>query len=257
MISVVIPSYKDPDLQRTVDSLLENAEGEIEIIAVFNAHWPDPPLTPDPRVHQIHLGQNLGMRGAINAGVAVAKGEYILRTDAHCIFGKGYDRILTERFEDNWIVYPKRFFLDTDKWEIMDKESNLYNKLIIDKSHNKFSGANWKSREEERKDFDIDESMAMQGSCWIMKKSWWDKVIVELDSSIYGTHYGDSHEMVFKTWKAGGKLMVNKNTWHAHKHRDFARTHNYGSAEAREGWDNAIALWGDYYLHTIKPLWKI
>jgi hypothetical protein len=37
--------------------------------------------------------------------------------------------------------------------------------------------------------------------------------------------------MVFKTWKAGGKLMLNKNTWHAHKHRSFARTHNNGTEE--------------------------
>ena len=33
--------------------------------------------------------------------------------------------------------------------------------------------------------------------------------------------------MLFKTWNAGGKLMLNKKTWYAHKHRDFNRTHNY------------------------------
>ncbi len=261
LLSVIIPSYRDPLLQKTIDSLLENAECDIEIIAVLDGYWPKVPLLfseeNNKKVIQLHIGKNGGMRNAINMGVLASKGEFIMRTDEHCIFDKGFDRKLTERFKDNWIVYPKRYYLDTEKWEIMDKEPNIYNKLIIDESRNKFAGVDWKSREKERADKMIDESMAMQGSCWIMKRSWWDKVIGELQSEGYGTHYGDSHEMVFKTWKAGGRLMVNKNTWHAHKHRDFKRTHNYSSEMAQPGWDYSIGLWKDYYLSTIKPKWNI
>jgi glycosyltransferase involved in cell wall biosynthesis len=261
MISVVIPVYKDPLLQKTIESLLENAEGEIEIIPVLDGYWPHPPEDDydwsDKRIRVVHLGKKGGMRNAINQGVAVAKGEYIMRTDAHCSFAKGYDRALTERFKDNWIVYPKRYFLDPVKWEIMDLEPNIYNKLVIDKNHGKFSGVNWLAREMEREEKMIDESMAMQGSCWIMKKKWWEEVIGELQTEGYGPHYGDSHEMVFKTWKAGGKLMVNKATWHAHKHRDFPRTHNYGSKEAAPGWRYAIETWGEYYENVIRPRWGI
>lgn len=254
MISIIIPSYKDPLLNKTVESLLENAEGDIEIICVMDGYWQAP--IDDKRVRVVHLGKNRGMRGAINAGVSVAKGEYIMRTDEHCVFGKGYDRILTERFKDNWIVYPKRFYLDTEKWEVMDIEPNIYNKLIIDTSHGKWSGVNWKAREEERKDKEIDDSMAMQGSCWIMKRSWWDKVIKELQTEGYGPLYGDSHEMVFKTWKAGGRLMVNKKTWYAHKHRKFSRTHNYGTNEAKPGWEYSLNLWKDFYEQE-KKKWKM
>ncbi len=248
-------------MQKTCDSLLENAEGQIEIVIVMDGYWPNPPLLfseeDNKKVIQVHLGKNQGMRNAINTGVLVSKGEFIMRTDEHCIFDKGYDRKITERFKDDWIVYPKRYYLDPVKWEIMDIEPNIYNKLVIDQNRHKFSGINWKSREKERAHKMIDESMAMQGSVWIMKRSWWDKVIVELDSIGYGTHYGDSHEMVFKTWKAGGRLMVNKNTWHAHKHRDFPRTHNYGTKEAQPGWNYSIGLWGDYYNSVIKPRWNI
>ncbi len=258
MISVIIPSYKDPLLQKTINSLIENAEGEIEIIAVLDGYWPAVQLEDHPCLRIIHHGKSKGMREAINAAVKIARGEYIMRTDEHCMFGPSYDRILTERLEDNWIVYPTRYALDTEKWEVMkDIEPNIYNKLIIDESRHKWSGVNWKSREAQRTHKPIDRSMAMQGSCWIMKKSWWDKVIVRLDSDGYGTHYGDSHEMVFKTWQAGGHLMVNKNTWYAHKHRSFSRTHNYGETEARPGWDYSINLWKDYYDKEIRPLWRI
>lgn len=41
MLSVIIPSWKDPLLQKTIDSLLENAGGEIEIIAVLDGYWPE------------------------------------------------------------------------------------------------------------------------------------------------------------------------------------------------------------------------
>ena len=257
MISVIIPSYKDPLLQKTIDSLLENAVGEIEIIVVLDGYWPTEYNWSDERIKILHLGKNRGMREAINAGVAVSKGEFIMRTDEHCSFGPAYDRILTERFKDDWIVYPKRFFLDPVKWEVMDISPNIYNKLLIDDSHGKFSGVDWPSRERGREHKIIDESMAMQGSCWIMKRSWWDKVIIRLETEGYGPLYQDSHEMVFKTWQADGRLMVNKATWHAHKHRDFPRTHNYGSEEARPGWKYSLDLWGDYYKNVIVPKWKI
>lgn len=258
LLSVIIPSWKDPYLQKTINSLIENSElgEELEIIAVLDGYWPEPQLEDHPRLRVLHLGKNRGMRGAINAGVAISQGEYLMRTDEHCLFAPGYDRILLERFKDNWIVYPRRYYLDPEKWEVMDKGFNDYNKLIIDQNHGKFAGLNWKSRENERKEKMIDESMAMQGSCWLMKRSWWDKVIKELQTDGYGPLYQDSHEMVFKTWQAGGRLMVNKNTWYAHKDRSFSRTHNYGTKEAKPGWDYALAKWGPYY-EEIRKKWQI
>lgn len=261
-VSVVIPSYKDPLLQKTVDSLLEQSElgDELEVIAVLDGYWQA--LRDDSRVRLVHLGRNRGMRGAINAGVDVSRGEYLMRTDEHAVFGKGYDRILTSQTKDNWIVTPRRYFLDPVKWEIMDIPPVDYMKLKIVSVGNgveKFSGVNWDRPD--RKDIMIDESMAMQGSCWFMKHSWWDKIIGQLQTEGYGCHYQDSHEMIFKTWKAGGKFMVNKNTWHAHKHRDFPRTHNEGTKEnptnRLQGWAYSLKIWRDYYQKEVLPLWHM
>lgn len=259
MLSIVIPSYKDPLLHKTIDSLLENAQGEIEIIAVLDGYWPETSLKDDKRVRIIHLGKNRGMRRAINAGVAISNGEFIMRTDEHCAFGKGFDRILTQTFEDNWIVTPRRYFLDPIEWKVMDIPSVDFMKLKIVNAGNgirKFSGIDAPGNNEP-----IQETMAMQGSCWVMKRSWWDKVIGELQNEGYGPHYQDSHEMVFKTWQAGGKLMVNKNTWHAHKHRDFPRTHNNGTKENPSNneacWAYSLSVWENYYLKEIKPKWEI
>jgi hypothetical protein len=99
------------------------------------------------------------------------------------------------------------------------------------------------------------ESQAMQGSMWLMPRAWWDKVIVGLQSEGYGTHLQDSHEMVFKTWQAGGKLMINTDTWFAHKHVSFPRTHNYGGEEAKQAVKYSYETWKDYY-QELKQQWK-
>lgn len=256
-LSVIIPSYKDPLLQRTIDSLLANSKlgDQLEVIAVLDGYWQL--IKDDPRVRIVHIGKNSGMREAINSGVRIARGEYLMRTDEHCIFSLDYDKILTDDCKDNWIMTPRRYFLDTEKWEIMDIPPVDYMKLKIvrigqegDKVE-KFSGVEWKRNRKKL----IDETMAMQGSCWVMKHNWWDKVIGELQSEGYDTHYQDSHEMQFKTWKAGGKLMVNKKCWYAHKHRKFPRTHGYGGEPARKGFAYALSVWRDYFEKEIQPKW--
>ena len=271
-LSIVIPSYKDPLLWKTINDLLNKSElgDELEIIAVFDGYWPSSEdIIQDARVNYVHLGRNRGMRGAINAGVDVAKGEYLMRVDEHQMFGKGYDRIVLETIQDNWIVTPRRYTLDVEKWEIMKEIPPVdFAILKIGKAGRnkdfedhpgenefieKFSGVARPGDDSQM----IQESMAMQGSCWFMKRSWWDKVIVELQNEGYGPLYQDSHEMTFKTWKAGGKLMVNKNTWHAHKHRKFPRTHSNGTKENpsnnEDCWAYALKVWRDYFENEINP----
>jgi glycosyltransferase involved in cell wall biosynthesis len=263
-LSIVIPSYKDPFLWKTINDLLEKTEGQIEIIAVFDGYWPEAgAIKQDPRVRYVHLGKNRGMRGAINAGVSVARGEFIMRADEHCMFAKGFDKAITDVCQLNWIMTAVRYFLDPVKWERMDIPPFIYEKLKIrggeDGSDEKFEGQRWPGRDERNKDIMVDETMAMQGSFWIMPRKWWNEVIGELQTEGYGPHFQDSHEMVFKTWKAGGKLMVNKNTWFAHKHKDFSRTHQEGTKEnpgvADQSYAYCLKLWKDYYLNEICPKW--
>jgi len=251
MLSVIIPSFKDPLLHKTIDSLLQNAEGEIEVIAVLDGFWTK--VVDDPRVRVLHLGKNRGMRDAINAGVAVSRGEYLMRTDEHCIFAKGFDKVLTESCESNWIITARRHFLDPIKWEVMDIPPVDHEILGVQTmgEGRKFVGLPKPGND----DLLIEESQAMQGSMWVMPRKWWDKVIGELQSEGYGTHLQDSHEMVFKTWKAGGKLMVNKNTWFAHKHVSFPRTHNYGGELAEKSVKYSYDTWIDYY-KELKKIWK-
>ena len=249
LLSVIIPSFKDPLLHKTIDSLLENSElgDQIEIIPVLDGYFPTTPIREDKRIKILHLGKNRGMRGAINAGVSIAKGEFIARTDEHCVFGKGFDRILTESCQPNWICTAKRLFLDPVKWEVMDLPPVEYEKLAIQSvgKGKKFCGI--PVERPDRKDVMVDETQAMQGSFWLMPRKLWNDVIGDLNTERYGNLLQDSHEISFKVWKAGGKLMVDKGAWFAHKHVSFPRTHNSSYLDHLEGINNMMQDWREYY----------
>lgn len=228
MLSVIIPAYKEPYLQKTINSL--RAHGVIEIIAVLDGYKD---TITGATVLELPHG---GMRNAINKGVAISKGEYIMKLDGHCMVAPGFDTILTQ-MEDNWVVVPRRYKLNPETWEVTDDRPIDYEKLVIHPLYNKFHGQEWRSRAKARKDILIDETMLFQGSCWVMKRSWFE----ELDDRNYGHFTQEPVEIGMRTYERGGKIMVNKNTWYAHKHRDFKRTHKVkdfekGNAYAMQRW---------------------
>ncbi len=210
--SIIIPSYKDPHLNQTIQSILDNFETDFEVIPVLDGYRQE--VIDDPRVKPIYLEKNGGMRNAINQGVKKAQGEYLIRSDEHVMFAKGFDRVILETIQPNWIVDAKRYFLDVEKWEVMDLEPVVMERLVISKNHDKFSALVWREMDN---DIQIKPKQAMQGSCWVMPHAWWDSVIGELQTEGYGPLYQDSTEMTMKTWKAGGELMSNQGTWYAHK----------------------------------------
>ena len=193
-LSVIIPSYKDPLLHKTIDSILENFTGDFEIIPVIDGYKLKKPLKEDKRIKPLLLKKNGGMRNAINRGISYSKGKYIMRTDEHCMFAPGFDTEILSKIEDNWIVTARRYYLDVKKWEKMiGKRCVDYEKLIIfEGKFKKFAGVVWRKRDLRRRHMSIDETMAMQGSCWVMPRSWWDKIIKKLDSEGYGKLYQDS-----------------------------------------------------------------
>lgn len=217
MVSIIIPCYNDKDLQRTIDDIRAKAGGDIEIIVVLDGFHQE---VRDAIV--LENAKQAGMRASINNGAAASKGEWLMKCDAHCVFDKDFDVKVLSNIEKNWIVIPRRYKLDTDKWEVMDEPPIDYERLFIDNPE-KIGGVEWKSRTKERANVMIDETMVFQGSCWFMSRAHWDW-LGGLQEEGYGTFTQEPIELALKTWLGGGKVMVNKNTWYAHKHRKFGRT---------------------------------
>ena len=216
MISIIIPAREEYYLQNTINDLLQKAKNNIEIIVILDGYWPNPPLENNNSLKIIHFGKSRGMRCAINSGVSISSGEYILKTDAHCSFDKGFDRKLIEDHKDNWVQIPRRKRLNPEKWEIINDGRPDIDYLYLDKN---FRGrlCTKKNNDPELKKVLLDDIGAFQGSCWFMKKQYFEKLNL-LDESFGGSGH-ESQEITFKTLIDGGKVIRNKKTWYAHWHK--------------------------------------
>lgn len=209
MLSVVIPSRNEKYLNKTLQDIKEKAEGEVEIVVVMDGYWD----SPVEGVKVIHFGEARGMRNAINSAVAISKGEYILKTDAHCMFAKGFDTTLIASCEDDTVIVPRRYRLDPENWKIIEDGRPPIDRMSLSKD---LHGKDWQEGNTEAV---IEETPSSQGSCWLMKKSYF--TFLELmDEAKYGTFWSEFQEIGLKCWLSGGRVLVNKSTWYAHWHKD-------------------------------------
>ena len=241
MLSIIIPSFKDPLLQKTIGDILEHCRGEIEVIVVLDGYVPATPLNKNPKVKVLSFQENQGMRAAINFGMAASSGEYVMKTDEHCAFDMGFDIKLLSQIEDNWIVTPRRYKLDTESWQVMDDPPIDYERLLTDRP-DKIGGVHWSGRAIERKDILIDETMVFQGSCYMMSRKHWN-FLGGLQQEGYGKFAQEAIEISLKTWLSGGRVMINKTTWYAHKHRKFGRSYRTNSPEIEAGNKYSMDFW--------------
>lgn len=223
LVSIVIPARNERFLPETIDDLCAKAGGDIEIIAVLEGYWPDR-MSTDKRVHYIHNTQPRGMRGAINAGAAVARGKYLLKCDGHCAFAPGFDLALQADCEPTWIAVPRRYSLDTDTWG-PQKGAIDYMYLCYPDNPGDFGGPSLKGRIWDQKNRDlslrdvmVDDLMSAQGSAWFMHRDYFHWLEL-LDEANYGHFSNEFQEIGLKCWLSGGRVVTNKKTWYAHLHK--------------------------------------
>ncbi len=243
-LSVIIPSRNVPSwpfLKKTIDNLFENATNEIEVIVILDGFIPNPPIQERKNLILIPQKESIGMRQAINLGVSIAKGKFVMKSDDHCAFSTGYDEILINNCEDNWLVVPSRYSLDGDKWlagETDFKKMTKYGPIDYmyltppflkdDQFGWGFHGKKWYGdhgttggyfdREKKYKEIKIDDILTIQGSCWFMSKVHFDH-IEGMQVEGYGNFAQESQEICFKTWLIGGRCVVNKYASYAHLHK--------------------------------------
>jgi len=230
-VSVIIPARNEPFLQQTIDDVLVNAAGDVEVLAMLDNYWPDPPLKKDRRVITVHFGQVVGMRDLINAAARIATGDFLMKLDAHCMVGECFDEILAADCGEHEVAVPSRYYLDGEKWE---RTRGPIDYLMLTFPYNcddlygtGFHGRKWHGPhglegsywylERERKEIKIDEIISFQGSCWFMRKAHFE-FMDGLDAKNYNFHQ-EAAEIGFKTWLSGGRVTRNKKTWYAHLHK--------------------------------------
>ena len=223
MISIIIPSRTEKYLNNTIQDVLDNATGDIEVFPVLDGY--DTKRIDDPRVKYILIPDNGSMqkRHGINIGVMLAKGKFVMSVDAHCLFAKGFDEVLARDCEDNMVMIPRRYKLDPDNW---CTKNHLDGSLPVDYEYwikdeylkGFLKPYRWDTRSIARKDIMIDDTLTMQASCWIMTKKWFnERGFMKIEGY---TGWGQEDvEIAMETHVNGGRVVVNKHTYYAHLYK--------------------------------------
>lgn len=250
LLSVLIPSRGERFLAPTIADVFKKATGPVEVVCALDGYWPDPPLPDYPNLKVIHFGQARGMRAGINAAAETAKGEWLMKSDGHCMFQEGFDEVMKADCAQDWIMIPRRYSLDAENWCYMEKTPVDYHFLdngFTNQEYPQFHGMVWRERANERRDkpeYDVDETMSFQGSLWFMHRYHWNW-LGPMSEIGYGTFSQEPQEIGNKTWLGGGKLMVTKKTSYAHLHKGnrYGRGYFIGKTEVQNGHKYSFWYW--------------
>ena len=245
-LSVIIAARNEEFLKQTVENVLANIEAETEIIVILDGYWPDPPLKQHDRVTVIHHENSIGQRAAVNEGAKLSEAKYIMKLDAHCAVGPGFDKILMENCEHDWTVVPRMYNLHAFDWKCKRCGHRTYQAKgepkRCEKCNSRYSKKHivWKEKTNPTSDYmlfdenlkfgywrefkkrpeaqgDVTDLMSFIGACWFMERSrYWE--IGGLDEK-HGSWGQVGTEMSCKSWLSGGRLVVCKKTWFAHMFR--------------------------------------
>jgi len=226
-LSIIIPSYNELYLNKTVRDILDKATGKIKIFVNIDGIMPKI-LVKDSRVTYHHSKKPIGMRDGINLGIEKTESKWIMKVDAHCLFAKGFDEVLKRDCKKNWLMVPRRYSLNAVGWKRGKgryKDYHYIHSPIWSKRGWRMTPQVWYKQNEK----EIDDTMSIQGSCWFADREFYKKTVGKLDTNRYGSFAGDQLEIGMKYWTKGGRIKVNKKTWYAHL---FKNTNYYDSSDA-------------------------
>ena len=265
-VSVILAARGEKHLARMVAHLFERLTDDTEIIVVQDGP-PYQALPERPRL-RVFNRQYAGLKPSVNFAAAEARGEYLLKLDAHCAVSEGLDVVLRRDMEPNWMVVPRFYTLDGDTWApAAGKPHNDYWLLdcpLTDRRGYRFrAGGYWFERTAARAGVGpMDETMTHHGSAWFVRRDFFLDKLRGMQVEGYGLSYMEPADLGLRTWLGPweGRVMVNKAGWYGHLHQQ-ASARGYGISMNEI---NRSYLWtANYWMRNawpeaVKPLsWLI
>lgn len=229
-------------LGQTIESVLSNARGDTEIIVALDGQWPVVPLAPHPQVTVLYWPESIGQRAATNRAARVSEAKYVMKLDAHCAVGPGFDVIMMADMQDDWTMVPRMYNLHAFDWVCQDCGERRYQgksgpctecggetereiiwrpKPSPDTTAMTFDRRlkfqYWSSYKSRQGDGNLVETMSLLGACWMLTR---DKYFeLNICDEGHGGWGQQGTEVACKTWLSGGRLVCNKSTWFSHMFR--------------------------------------
>lgn len=296
VLSILVPARNEMFLAKTIEDIKQNSEleGDLEVIAVLDGEWTDPPIPIMPNVNVIYLSKSIGQRASTNLACSLSTAKYVMKVDAHCSFDKGFDRKMVEAFKVagddvtmvpvmrnlwafDWKCYHcgwKRYQSPTpDKCPQCGKTDKIRRKMVwIGKErpqstsycfdtepHFQYFREYTKRPEykQARDSVGLTETMSLQGSAFMLtREKYWE---LDISDEKVGNWGNQGIEVALKTWLSGGRVLVNHNTWYAHMFRtqggDFGFPWQISGRDTQKTKNNVKDLfWGKKWDKQTRPL---
>lgn len=154
-----------------------------------------------------------------------------MKTDAHCSFGQGFDRIMLEDIKDNQIMAPIMLPLDAERWIV--SPHNKMAAFVFDTQlinhHQATDNTSF-----------LNQTMCLQGSCFLtLTENYWNW---NLCDETLGSWGGQGVELGIKAFLNGGECVTTKKTYYGHlfRHREQDFPYKRKQAEIDQSHQNVI-----------------
>jgi len=242
MISVIIPAQNESKyLNRTIQNIYDTVEGDVEIIVIDNGGNGE----IDKSAIILSMENNVGERVAMNRAVKEARGEYILRIDAHCDFSPvGWDKMMSEATGPKDITVavltalrlPWDYAVEAEKqaWIAQGKtreqwvdfermKGHWYGlcRIIISEHDPGIKGleCKWQKPNRDHAQYKgVEPNMGLTGCGFMLRKAFYDEIGGADESLPSMGAIGE--EFALKAWAYGGKVQT---------HMDVTIGHVFGT----------------------------
>lgn len=202
--SVIIPARNEVYLNRTIENILANATGKIEVIVVLDGY--DYDVLDNEKVRVIKHKEPLGIRASINEAARIALGQYLFKLDAHCTMSKGWDTKLKCACDDRSIAVSVIRPLDRDTWQIPEKATYM-SFVYLDRN---FQWQWWPNYNPGRRLNLIEETPSFIGLAYMIRKDYFD-LLGGFDDLSIGKYGFIGPELSLKVWlhrQYPGKILI-------------------------------------------------
>lgn len=292
-LSILIPSRNEEWLSETLEDLIKHKTDTTEIIVVLDGAPEVKPLPKHKDLTVIRHYKSRGQRASTNDAAKIAKGKYLMKTDAHTAWDDKFDEKILQGFKDlgdtitqvpvmrnlhvfDWVCkkghrrYQGPSGPCTECGKPTKKDFIWNPKLRPQSTSYRFDHElhfqyfnTWKGSEiyKEQQKTGYTETMSLQGSCFVMSADrYWSLNMCDED---FGSWGAQGTEVACKTWLSGGRCIVNHSTWYAHLFRtqggDFSFPYKQDNSQVKKAREKSQKLFLDntWEHQTLPLIWLV
>jgi glycosyltransferase involved in cell wall biosynthesis len=277
-LSVLIASRNEMFLLNTIEDIRKNKRGDTDIIVILDGQWPVEPIPDYPDVHLVYMPTSIGQRAAVNMAARISRADYVMKLDAHCSVGEGFDVAMMDPYEKGELdrdvtSIPRLYNLHVFDW-ICDtcgkrtyqgptpvtcpdcKGAKHHRDIVWTPRWNRMTDAmrfdsnlhfNYWSQFRRRPEAqsDLTESMGNLGACFLLKRDRYFEL--EGLDELYGYWGSVGSSLSCKSWLSGGRQVINKRTFYSHLFRtqggDFSFPYRMTENQAEHARKRLQKIW--------------